>query len=114
MKILTVGDVVSQPGLQTVEHVLRRVKKQVGADFTIVNGENASGVGITPKQADAIFDAGADVITLGNHTYRKQNIVTYLEDNRYIIRPANLAPQSPVRALAFTRAAAAGGCWCLS
>ena len=95
MKILTVGDVVSQPGLQTVEHVLRRVKKQVGADFTIVNGENASGVGITPKQADAIFDAGADVITLGNHTYRKQNIVTYLEDNRYIIRPANLAPQSP-------------------
>lgn len=59
MKILTVGDVVSQPGLQTVEHVLRRVKKQVGADFTIVNGENASGVGITPKQADAIFDAGA-------------------------------------------------------
>ena len=95
MKILTVGDVVSQPGLQTVEHVLRRVKKQVGADFTIVNGENASGVGITPKQADAIFDGGADVITLGNHTYRKQNIVTYLEDNRYIIRPANLAPQSP-------------------
>ena len=81
MKILTVGDVVSQPGLQTVEHVLRRVKKQVGADFTIVNGENASGVGITPKQADAIFDAGADVITLGNHTYRKQNIVTYYESS---------------------------------
>lgn len=52
MKILTVGDVVSQPGLQTVEHVLQpAVKKQVGADFTIVNGENASGVGITPKQA---------------------------------------------------------------
>ena len=95
MKILTVGDVVSQPGLLTVSHVLRRVKRETGADFTIVNGENASGVGITPKQADSIFAAGADVITLGNHSYRKQNIVPYLEDNRYIIRPANLAPQSP-------------------
>ena len=95
MKILAIGDVVSQPGLQTVSHLLRRVKKQVQADFTIVNGENASGVGITPKQADSIFAAGADVITLGNHSFRKQNIVPYLEDNRYVIRPANLAPQSP-------------------
>lgn len=95
MKILTVGDVVSQPGLLTISHILRQVKRETGADFTIVNGENASGVGITPKQADSIFSAGADVITLGNHSYRKQNIVPYLDDNRYIIRPANLAPQSP-------------------
>lgn len=95
MKILTIGDVVSQPGLLTVSRALRSIKKQVQADFTIVNGENASGVGITPKQADYIFAAGADVITLGNHAYRKQNIVPYLEDNRYIIRPANFAPQSP-------------------
>lgn len=95
MKILTIGDVVSQPGLLTVSHLLRRVRKQVQADFTIVNGENASGVGITPKQADNIFAAGADVITLGNHSFRKQNIVPYLDDNRYMIRPANLAPQSP-------------------
>lgn len=95
MKILTIGDVVSQPGLLTVSHLLRRVRKQVQADFIIVNGENASGVGITPKQADSIFAAGADVITLGNHSFRKQNIVPYLDDNRYMIRPANLAPQSP-------------------
>lgn len=95
MKILAIGDVVSQPGLLTVSHLLRRVKKQVQADFIIVNGENASGVGITPKQADSIFAAGADVITLGNHSFRKQNIVPYLDDNRYMIRPANLAPQSP-------------------
>ena len=75
MKILTVGDVVSQPGLLTVSHVLRRVKRETGADFTIVNGENASGVGITPKQADSIFAAGADVITLGNHSYRKRSLL---------------------------------------
>lgn len=95
MKLLAIGDVVSNPGLQTAERLLRRAKKETGADFVIVNGENASGVGITPRQADAIFAAGADLITLGNHTYRRQNIVPYLEENRYILRPANFAPQSP-------------------
>lgn len=95
MKLLTIGDVVFQPGLDTVSKLLRKLKKQYGADFTIVNGENASGTGITPRQADDIFAAGADVITLGNHSFRKQNIVPYLEDNRYILRPANLAPQTP-------------------
>lgn len=95
MKLLAIGDVVSQPGLTTATHLLRRIKRETGTAFTIVNGENASGVGITPKQADSIFAAGADVITLGNHSFRRQNIVPYLEDNRYIIRPANLAPQSP-------------------
>ncbi len=95
MKILVIGDVVSQPGLDTLSGLLRKVKKQTGADLTIVNGENASGTGITPRQADDIFASGADVITLGNHALRKQNIVPYLEDNSYIIRPANLAPQTP-------------------
>ena len=95
MKLLAIGDVVSQPGLDTVSKLLRKLKKQYGADFTIVNGENASGVGITPRQADDIFAAGADVITLGNHSFRKQNIVPYVEDNGYILRPANLAPQTP-------------------
>lgn len=95
MKILAIGDVVSQPGLDTVHRLLRQVKRKYGADLTIVNGENAAGVGITPKQADYLFDCGADVITLGNHTFRKQQIAPYLDDNRYILRPANLAPQLP-------------------
>ncbi len=95
MKLLAIGDVVSQPGLSAVSSLLRRVKRETAADFTIVNGENASGVGITPRQADSIFDAGADLITLGNHSYRRQNIVPYMEYHRDIIRPANLAPQSP-------------------
>ena len=95
MKILVIGDVVSQPGLNTVNRLLRKVKKKTGADLTIVNGENASGTGITPRQADDIFSSGADVITLGNHALRKQNIAPYLDDNRYILRPANLAPQTP-------------------
>jgi len=52
-------------------------------------------VGITPRQAEDIFDAGADVITLGNHSFAKREIVDYMEDNRRILRPANYAPQAP-------------------
>ena len=58
MKILAVGDVVSQPGLDTLNRLLRSLKKKHHIDFVIVNGENASGVGITPAQADDIFSAG--------------------------------------------------------
>ena len=64
MKILVIGDVVSHPGLNTVNRRLRKVKKKTGADLPIVNGENASGTGITPRQAYDIFSSGADVITL--------------------------------------------------
>nr|WP_297278833.1 TIGR00282 family metallophosphoesterase [uncultured Butyricicoccus sp.] len=97
MKLLAVGDVVSKPGLETVRRLLRQVKKQHGIDFTIVNGENASGVGITPDQADDLFAAGADVVTLGNHVYNKRQIVPYLDECAYILRPANQAPQQPGR-----------------
>lgn len=97
MKILAVGDVVSKPGLETVRRLLRQVKKQHGIDFTIVNGENASGVGILPDQADDLFAAGADVVTLGNHVYNKRQIVPYLDECAYILRPANQAPQQPGR-----------------
>ena len=58
-------------------------------------GENAAVVGITPGQAEDIFDAGADVITLGNHSFAKREIVDYMEDNSRILRPANYAPQAP-------------------
>ena len=65
------------------------------ADFVVVNGENAAVVGITPQQAEDIFDAGADVITMGNHTFGKREIVEYLEDTDRVLRPANYAPQMP-------------------
>ncbi len=94
-KVLCVGDVVGDPGMDRISRSLRYLKRQTGADFVIVNGENASVVGITPRQAEEILDAGADVITLGNHSFGKREIVTYLEDNTNILRPANLAPQAP-------------------
>ena len=68
LKVLCVGDVVGTPGLERIRRSLRYLKRKTNADFVIVNGENASAVGITPQQAEDILDSGADVITLGNHT----------------------------------------------
>lgn len=96
-KVLAVGDVVGDPGVERIRRSLRSLKKAVGADFVIVNGENASMVGMTPRQGDTILDAGADVITMGNHTYGRREITPYLEDCGYILRPANFAPQAPGR-----------------
>ena len=95
MKILTIGDVVGEAGLDALHALLRRIKRDTGADFVIVNGENAAGNGVLPRQAEDIFDAGADVVTLGNHAFGKQQIVPYLDEHSDILRPANLAPQSP-------------------
>ena len=94
-KVLAVGDVVGNPGMDRVQKSLRYLKRKTEADFVVVNGETASVVGMTPQQGEAILDAGADVITMGNHTFSKREIVPYLEDCRQIIRPANYAPQIP-------------------
>ena len=94
-RVLCVGDVVGNPGLNEIRRNLRKLIHKTNADFTVVNGENAAVVGITPDQAEQIFDAGADIITLGNHTFSKREIVPYMEDNRRILRPANYAPQTP-------------------
>ena len=59
MKILAIGDVVSPPGMEALRRLLRPAKKRYAADFIIVNGENCSGVGLTPRQAEELFDAGA-------------------------------------------------------
>lgn len=97
LKILAVGDVVGNPGMERVRRSLRYLKRKTNADFVVVNGENASVVGITPDQAEDIFDAGADVITMGNHTWGKREIVSYMDDCPRILRPANYAPQVPGR-----------------
>ena len=96
-KVLAVGDVVGNPGLERIRRNLRQLKRKTGADFVVVNGENAAVVGITPDQAEDILDAGADCITLGNHTWAKREIVNYVDDCPQIIRPANYAPQVPGR-----------------
>ena len=97
VKILAVGDICGEPGLSFLEKRLRDYRKENSIDFVVVNGENANVVGITPRQADAILRAGADVITLGNHTWGKREIVDYMDDCPQILRPANYAPQVPGR-----------------
>lgn len=71
LNILAVGDVVGEGGQDILARRLSGLKQDLDVHFTVVNGENASGVGITPRQARGIFDAGADVITLGNHTWNR-------------------------------------------
>lgn len=97
LRVLAVGDVVGEPGLDCLHRHLRQLRRTQQADFVVVNGENAAGTGLLPQHAEEIFDAGADVITLGNHTWGRLQIATYLEDTPNILRPANFAPQLPGR-----------------
>ena len=96
-RVLAVGDVVGEPGLRHLERHLRPLQKLKNIAFTVVNGENASGVGLTPRQARGMYDAGADVITLGNHTWNRIQIADFLEDDRYTLRPANYTSRVPGR-----------------
>ena len=99
--ILFVGDVVGSTGRRVARSMLEPLREELGADFVVVNGENAAGgIGITAKHADELFKAGADVITLGNHTYRHRDVWPYLEGRREIIRPANFLPTQPGRGTA--------------
>ena len=100
MHVLAVGDVVGDSGVKHLEKNLRPLKKLKNIAFTVVNGENASGVGLTPDQAWRIYDAGADVVTLGNHTFGKMQIRNLLEDADWLLRPANYSGRAPGR-----------GCW---
>jgi len=97
VNILAVGDIAGQAGLDFLAEKLRGVKKWGDIAFTVVNGENAAGLGVGPAQAEAILDAGADVVTLGNHTWGVQKIQRFLDDCKYILRPSNFAPQVPGR-----------------
>lgn len=95
--VLAVGDVVGDGGLDFLDKHLRQLKRLKDVHFTVVNGENASGMGILPRQARAIFDAGADVITLGNHTWNRLQIADFLEEDPYTLRPANYTSRVPGR-----------------
>ena len=95
MKILVVGDVYGRVGLDFLAKMLRKLKKQHGADMVIVNGENSGGNGLVPSHADEIFAAGADIITLGNHALDMHQIHDYADECRYMARPMNLPPQQP-------------------
>lgn len=97
LRVLAVGDVVSEAGIDCLHRHLRPLKKRYEIDFVVVNGENAAGMGLLPRHAEELFDGGATVITLGNHTWSKLQITDYLEDCPYILRPANYPKSLPGR-----------------
>lgn len=91
MKILAVGDVVGECGCDFLMKTLPRIKKEYSIDLCIVNGENSAvGNGITQNSARHLFSVGADVITTGNHVFRRKEIFDYLDENECILRPLNL------------------------
>ena len=93
---MAVGDVVGKSGLEYIKSNLWRIRKKENADIVIVNGENsAPGNGITKASADMLFMAGADLITTGNHVFRRSEVYSYLDDNEKILRPANYPKTVP-------------------
>ena len=96
IKILAVGDVFGAPGCNFIKKHLRRIINAEGADLVIVNGENAcGGNGLDRDEADLIFSCGADVITGGNHSFRRYAFMDFIEDEPRILRPLNFPVGSP-------------------
>ncbi|MBL7131214.1 MAG: TIGR00282 family metallophosphoesterase [Candidatus Omnitrophica bacterium] len=98
MKILLIGDVVGSPGRDAVRQILPKIKKAQAVDFTITNAENsAGGTGITPRVANDLFNSGSDVLTSGDHIWRRQEVLEIIDSNDRLLRPLNLPSSSPGR-----------------
>lgn len=95
MKILMVGDVVAAPGREYIYNNLRRIKTKYNIDYCILNAENAAQTnGITADIANSLLDSGADVLTMGNHTFANKEIDAVLSDIKRVIRPVNYPPET--------------------
>lgn len=108
LRILCLGDVVGEPGRRALTRGLPLLRREHDFHLAIVNGENAAGgLGIDAGTADEIFAAGADVITLGDHTWQKKEMRAYLDANRgRCIRPANYPAGAPGTGCAVVRTSA--------
>lgn len=96
MKILFIGDIIGEPGRNTVARLLPQVRNQYDIEMVIANGENAAaGFGITPKIAQDLFELGIDVITSGNHIWDKKEVMEYLGREPRLLRPANYPGGAP-------------------
>ena len=101
IKVLCIGDVVGSPGRRVLVEGLGRVVKEHNVDCVVVNAENAAnGSGLTPDIHGKTVSAGAHLLTMGNHVYRRREIFPILETNEFIVRPANLPHGAPGREFA--------------
>ncbi|MFQ5610581.1 MAG: YmdB family metallophosphoesterase [Anaerolineae bacterium] len=96
MRILLVGDVIAQPGLAAIERFLPQLRRERALDLVVANGENvAAGLGLTIADAQALFAAGVDVITSGNHIWDRREIVEFMEQGQPVLRPLNYPEGAP-------------------
>lgn len=104
MKILFIGDVVSSPGRQMVQQYLPQLREKYKPNITIVNGENAAGgKGITEKIYKNFLNWGVNIVTLGNHTWDKREVFDFIDDEKYLVRPANFPKDTPGQGIAFIK-----------
>jgi metallophosphoesterase (TIGR00282 family) len=97
VRILFLGDIVGHPGKQAVERWMSKLHDRYEPDITIANAENIApnGRGITERLAEALFDAGVDLLTMGNHTFDQRDSLRFIENDRRVVRPANFPPGTP-------------------
>ncbi len=96
MRVFAIGDVVGTAGVDFVRSVLPAFRRVKGIDLCVINGENAApSNGITPALCEELFVSGADVITTGNHVYRRKELYDYLDENAFVLRPANFPASTP-------------------
>jgi metallophosphoesterase (TIGR00282 family) len=94
LRVLMIGDLIGKPGRHLMERELASMRQERGVDFVTANGENvAGGMGLTMSTAGAIFDAGVDVITSGNHIWDKRELIPQLDGEPRILRPLNYGSQ---------------------
>lgn len=92
MNFLVIGDIVGKIGIDAVKKNISKLKQEYKIDFTIANGENAAdGMGITKKIVNDLYACGVDAITMGNHTWGKKDIFSFIDDEQRLVRPANYA-----------------------
>ncbi|MFA4982455.1 MAG: TIGR00282 family metallophosphoesterase [Candidatus Omnitrophota bacterium] len=96
MRVLFIGDIVGEPGRRAVRELVPKIAKKHGIDFVIANGENvAGGSGVTPSLADELLSSGVDVITSGDHIWKRREILEYLQSSTRLLRPANYPSDTP-------------------
>jgi metallophosphoesterase (TIGR00282 family) len=96
MRILFIGDIVGEPGRRAIKELLPKIKSSEKIDFVIGNAENiAGGSGVTPQLADELFKYGVDVLTSGDHIWKRKEIIDYISNSPRLLRPANYPPQAP-------------------
>jgi len=109
MKVLFIGDIVGEPGRHAVRDLVPKIVKRSSIDFVIANGENvAGGSGLTPALTDELFDYGVDVVTSGDHVWKRKEIIEKIDTDHRLLRPANYPQHAP--GLGSTVVESAEGC----